>query len=358
MRGILPGSHLRAAAAVVGLTLLLGACGTAGGAEAGSDSGQAEKKATAVRLGYFPNLTHAPALVGVQQGLFADALGDDIQLSTTTFNAGPAAVEALFSEAIDATYIGPNPAINAYAQSKGEAVRIISGATSGGAFLIVNDDIKSAEDLKGKTLSSPQLGNTQDVALRAWLAEQGYKTDQQGGGDVKVQPQENSQILETFIAGEIDGAWVPEPYATRLIKEGKGHVLVDERDLWEGGRYVTTHLLVRTAFLDANPELVKKLLEAHVQAVAFVNDEPEKAKTAVNAALQGLTGKAIDEEVLDAAWKNLTFTTDPVAASLKKSAESAEAVGLLEPVDLEGIYSLDLLNEVLDAAGAEPVSAS
>ena len=155
----------------------------------------------------------------------------------------------MFADAIDITFIGPNPAINAYAKSNGEAVRVISGSTSGGAFLVVRPDINTAQDLKGKKIATPSLGNTQDVALRAWLKSNGLATDTAGGGDVSVVPQENAQTLETFIAGTIDGAWVPEPWATRLIQDGGAKVLVDERDLWPDGKYVTTHLLVATKFL-------------------------------------------------------------------------------------------------------------
>ena len=213
-----------------------------------------------LRLGYFPNLTHATALAGIKKGIFEDALPDNVTLTTMPFNAGPEAVEAIFSGGLDATFIGPNPAINAFSKSKGEAIRIISGATSGGAYLVVKPEITSAAQLKGKKLATPQLGNTQDVALRAWLKEQGLSTDAQGGGDVSILPQANSQTLDTFKSGDIDGAWVPEPWATRLVQEGGGKVLVDERDLWPNGQYVTTHLIVTPTFLKDHPDVVKALL--------------------------------------------------------------------------------------------------
>ena len=187
-----------------------------------------------LRLGYFPNVTHSAAVAGVARGIFADALADNVTLEPKTFNAGPDAVEAIFSSGLDASFMGPNPAINAFTRSSGQAIRIISGATSGGAFLIVRDGINTAADLRGKRIASPQLGNTQDVALRAWLAQNGLTADAQGGGDVSIVPQSNSQTLETFISGQIDGAWVPEPYATRMQQDGGGHVLVDERDLLAG----------------------------------------------------------------------------------------------------------------------------
>jgi NitT/TauT family transport system substrate-binding protein len=308
-----------------------------------------------LRLGYFPNVTHASALVGVEGELFEESLGDNVTLETATFNAGPAAVEALFSGAIDATYIGPNPAINAFAQSDGEAIRIVSGATSGGAFLVVNPDIERPRDLEGKTIASPQLGNTQDVALRTWLEDKGFEADTTGGGDVSVVPQDNAQTLELFRSGDIDGAWVPEPWATRLIDEGGGEILVDERDLWPKGRYVTTHLIVATEFLEENPEVVKQLLEGQVAANGLIEEDPEEAQDLVAQGIENATGTAIPPELVAATFETLTFTNDPIASSLRRSAKNAEAVGLLEPVDLDGIYSLKLLNQVLEADGQPKV---
>jgi NitT/TauT family transport system substrate-binding protein len=341
--GRLPG-RLYLGLAVLGL--LVAACG--GDASSG--------KPIILRLGYFPNVTHAPAIVGVEEGILAEALGPDVTLEPSYFNAGPEAIEALFGEAIDATFIGPNPAINAYAQSGGEAIRIIAGATSGGAFLVVRPGIKTAQDLRGATLATPQLGNTQDVALRAWLAKQGLSTDTTGGGDVSVLPQSNADTLRAFQAGDIDGAWVPEPWATRLIDEGGGVVLVDERDLWPAGLYVTTHLIVRTEFLDEHPDLVERLLRGHIEAVGFVNTSPTEAQAATNDGIEAITGARLPDEVIAAAWKNLTFTWDPIASSLRRSADDAVEVGLLEPVDLSGIYDLGILNRLLAEAGHDQVA--
>jgi len=336
-----------AAAAAVLATTALAACG---GEEPSASGG-----ATTLRLGYFANITHAPALVGVQNKIFAEKLGD-VALETKTFNAGPSAIEALFSGAIDATYIGPNPAITGWAQSKGSALRIIAGSTSGGAGLVVKPTINTPQDLKGKKIASPQLGNTQDVALRHWLKEQGFKTDTSGGGDVSVLPTPNAEVAAAFASGAVDGAWVPEPYLSRLILEGKGKLLLDEKDNWPGGQFVTTHLIVSKKFLDENPDAVKKLLEGHIAAVdAFTSNRAEAAKAA-NAHLEALTGKALKDDVLEASLTNLTFTVDPVASSLFTSARHAEEVGLLKPVDLKGIYHLDLLNGLLKAAGRTEVS--
>jgi NitT/TauT family transport system substrate-binding protein len=310
-----------------------------------------------LRLGYFPNVTHATAIVGVESGLFREKLGNNVQLATSTFNAGPAAIEALNSGAIDATYIGPNPAINAYAQSDGEAIRIISGATSGGAFLVVKSNIKSAKDFKGKKVASPQLGNTQDVALRTYLKKKGLKTDTAGGGDVSIVSQENAQTLDLFKQGEIAGAWVPEPWATRLVQEGGGKILVDERKLWPQGRYVTTHLIVRTEFLKDHPAAVKKLLEGQVAANDLIKDDSTRAQQLVGQGIDKATGKPIAPELIAASFQNLVFTNDPIASSLRKSAKDAEAVGLLKHVDLKGIYNLKLLNQVLTQQGEPSVKA-
>jgi NitT/TauT family transport system substrate-binding protein len=308
--------------------------------------------ADTVRLGYFANVTHAPAIVGVEEGLFQQELGDT-KLETSTFNAGPEAVEALFADALDITFIGPNPAVNAFAQSDGEAIRIVSGSTSGGAFLVVNQDIGTPADLAGKTLATPQLGNTQDVALRAWLKEEGYSTDTAGGGDVSVKPQANADTLSAFQAGDIDGAWVPEPWATRLIQEGDGKVLVEEADLWPNGQFVTTHVIVRTKFLEQYPGTVKAILEGELAALDFITANPTEAKTVTNAGIERITDKPLPQQVIDASWENLEFTADPIASSLAKSAEDAVEAGLLDPVELDGIYDLAILNELLVAA-AEP----
>ena len=327
-----------------------------------SDEGSGDAKAGAgaeaqtLRLGYFPNITHAPALVGVNKKFFEEALGSGTKLDSKTFNAGPAAIEALFSGAIDATYIGPNPAINGWAQSKGQGLKIIAGSTSGGAGLVVKEGINSAADLKGKKIATPQLGNTQDVALRAWLKENGLNADQQGGGDVSIQPQDNATALQAFAQGAIDGAWVPEPNLSRLILESKGKLLVDEKTLWPNEQFVTTHLIVSQEFLKKYPGTVKKLLQGHVKSVKYIETNNAEAQKAANAQLAALSGKPLKDEILQAAFKNLKFTHDPIAPSLFTSAKHAEEVGLLKPVDLAGIYDLTLLNEVLKADGQPEVS--
>jgi len=329
--------------------LVLTACASA---DAG---GSADNGPLTLRLGYFPNLTHASALVGVKKGFFASALGSGVTIETHTFNAGGEAVTAILSGSIDATFVGPNPTTNAFVQSHGEAVRVIAGATSGGALLVVKPSITSPAQLKGKKIADPQLGGTQDIALRWYLKGQGFRTDTAGGGDVNVLPQDNAQTLTSFKQGQIDGAWVPEPWASRLVVEGGGKVLVDERDLWPGGRFVTTNLIVSTQFLNSHPVRVKALLEGLYQATQYINSNPTDAQTVTNDAVEQITGKKLAGGVVSAAWPHLTFTLDPLAATLKASADHAHSLGLLPSVNVNGLYDLTLLNQVLAAHGQPAV---
>lgn len=288
--------------------------------------------------------------MGVHEGIFTKALGPSVKLGTSTFNAGPAEVEALFSGAIDAAYLGPSSAINAFAKSNGAAITVVSGATSGGAALVVKATIASAAELRGKTLASPQLGNTQDVALRSWLTTKGLKTDARGGGDVSVRPLDNAQTLQALQAGSIDGGWVPEPWATRLVQEGGAKVLVDERSLWPGGRFATTLLAVRSSFARQHPDTVKALLQGQVQANDFVNANRAKAQADANAEIATITGRPLAARVVVAAWASLDFTDDPVASSLQESADHATAAGLLKKTDLRGLVNLTTLDQVLSDA--------
>ena len=334
-----------ASVAIIGI-VLLASCSVGEAAEGDS---------LTLRLGFFPNVTHAPALVGIEDGILAEALGANVVLEPHAFNAGPEAIEAIFNGAIDASYIGPNPAINAFAQSNGEAIRIMAGTTSGGAALVVREDITSPDQLAGTVLATPQLGNTQDVALRAWLLEQGYETYVEGGGDVSITPMANADALNAFVAGEIDGAWVPEPWWTRMVEDGGGSVLVNEADLWPNGQFVTTHLIVATEFLEEHPDVVKRLIEGHVAAIDSTNEDPEAAQEVVIAEIEELSGSELSPSTVATAWENLEFTVDPIASSLETSAQHATELGLLESVDLEGIYDLTVLNEVLSEAGREEI---
>jgi NitT/TauT family transport system substrate-binding protein len=330
-------------------------------AAADSDGATAPSTAAELRLGYFGNVTHAPALVGVDRGFFAETLGTT-KLSTQVFNAGPAAVEALNAGAIDAAFVGPNPAINSFVQSGGESVRIVAGATSGGAQLVVREGIDTPEDLRGRTLTTPQLGGTQDVALRVWLQEQGLETSTAGSGDVTVNPTENAQTLQLFLDGKIDGAWVPEPWASRLVLEGGAKVLVDEKDLWPDGDFTTTLLIVNNEFLDNHPEQVKDLVEGERRSVEWLNSTLEtnkgEAAAAINAGLEAAHGKALAEGVIDRSLANIRFTQDPHATVLAQLLEDGATAGTTQEADLAGILDLSLLNQVLAETGEDPLSTA
>lgn len=348
--------NIKKSGAVVAASLLLLLTGcAAGGTPSAGSTDDATVDITEIRLGYFPNFTHAPALVALDQGFFQEELGEDVKITPVVFNAGPAAIEALFGNAVDVSFIGPNPAITGYAQSDGAALRVVAGAASGGAALVVREGIDSVDDLAGTTIATPQLGNTQDVALRYFLKENGFETTTEGGGDVSITPQDNAATLAALQSGDIDGAWVPEPWTTRLQTEGGAHVLVNEADLWDDGKFVVTHLISATSFLDQHPAAVEAVIRAEQRAIAFIQENPDEAKQIVNDSIEELTGKPIAPEVLDAAWENVTFTLDPLTATLFASAEHAKEVGLLDDVSLDGIYDLGLLNKVLAASGDDEI---
>ncbi|GBD38948.1 Putative aliphatic sulfonates-binding protein [bacterium HR37] len=311
-----------------------------------------------IRVGHFPNITHAQGIIGRANRWFEKALGEGVEVNWKIFNAGPSAIEALFAEQLDLAYIGPNPAINGYIKSKGVALRIIAGAASGGAALVVRADsgINTVKDFNGKRIASPQLGNTQDIALRTWLKENGYQVKEKGG-TVQVIPLANPDQLTLFLKKEIDGAWTVEPWVSRLILEGGGRLFLDERQLWPDGKFVTTHLIASTKFLKEHPDLVKKWITAHVELTDWINKNPEEAKKILNEEIKKETGKALPKGVLDESMKRISFTYDPIAISLFKSARRAFELGFLgkEQPDLSNIYDLTLLNEVLAEKGLPPV---
>jgi NitT/TauT family transport system substrate-binding protein len=305
---------------------------------------------TVVRIGAFPNITHPQAMVGKNEGWFEKALGNNVKIEWKSFNAGPSAIEALFAGALDITYIGPNPAITGYVRSNGEALRVVAGATSGGAALVVRNDsgIQKPEDFHGKRVASPQMGNTQDVALRAWLKAHGMKPADKGG-DVMVMPMANPDQLTLFQKKELDAAWAPEPWSTRLIKEGNGRLFLDERDLWPKGQFVTAHIIVSTKFLREHPDVVKNFLRAHVELTEWIQGHLPEAKKMLNDQIQKETGKALSPALLDEAFGRLQVTYDPLRSSLLNSAHSAFEAGFLGKTmpDLSNLYDLSLLNQVL-----------
>ncbi len=347
---------LKLTALAAAAMMLAGCAASAGASEQQPADITGGSPATELRLGYFANVTHAPALVGLQEGIFQKDLGSTT-LTTQIFNAGPAAIEALSAGAIDATYIGPNPSINTFIQSAGKSARIIAGATTGGAALVVRDGIDSAADLKGTTLATPQLGNTQDVALRSWLADQGYTTDTTGGGDVHITPTENAQTLTLFQQGQLDGAWLPEPWVSRLVEDAGAHVLVDEADLWPDGAFPTTVLLVRADFLAEHPQTVAALLRGHLDALAWLDENADQAASAINAKLTADTGKALDDAVITRALQNVTFSADPHAETFSTLVDNGLKAGTQKAGSIDGLFDLRLLNRLLTEDGADTVSA-
>ncbi|WP_309115039.1 ABC transporter substrate-binding protein [Saccharothrix sp.] len=350
-RGILTKS-LAALTAFLALT----ACSRADRGNDAATTGD-QGPAAELRLGYFPNVTHAAALVGVEQGLFTKELGGT-KLTTQTFNAGPEAVNALLGGSLDATFIGSGPAINAYAKSGGEAVRLIAGATSGGAQLVVKPEIASVNDLKGKVVTTPQLGNTQDIALKKWLSDQKIGIGA-GADQVNVTNTENAPSLDLFKKGDVQGAWAPEPWSSRLVLDAGAKVLLDEKTQWEGGEFPTTVLLVRTQFLREHPQTVEALLKGHLAATDFALNNKPDAKKVVNDALKKLTGKSLGEPVLDRAFDNIELTLDPQAKTFPRLAEDAVTAGVAkEAADVAGLADFTLLNKVLAAAGKPTVDTA
>ncbi|MFB7109920.1 aliphatic sulfonate ABC transporter substrate-binding protein [Streptomyces sp. NPDC056190] len=353
----------RGLAVVAALPLLtLAACGY--GSQAADDGAQQKVAAGAektdgldsVRIGYFGNLTHATALVGVNKGFFQKELGATV-VKPSVFNAGPSEIEALNSDSIDIGWIGPSPAINGYTKSGGKSLRIIGGSASGGVKLVVDPKkIKSLKDVKGKKIATPQLGNTQDVAFLNWIAEQGWKVDAQSGkGDVSVVRTDNKITPDAYKSGSIDGAWVPEPTASKLVAEG-AKVLLDEASLWPDKKFVITNIIVSQKFLKEHPKAVEAVLKASVDTNKWINANPDEAKAAANRQLGVDSGKELPENVLDPAWKSIQITDDPLASTLDAQAQHAVKAGLLQSPKLAGIYDLAPLNKVLKAAGEPTVS--
>ena len=318
----------------------------------------AQQKPLVIRVGYFPNITHPQALVGRAGGQFDKALGPGVQIEWKAFNAGPSAIEAMFANAIDMTYVGPNPTVTGYVRSQGDAVRVISGAASGGASLVVRQGagIQKASDFHAKKVATPQQGNSQDVALRAWLRANGLKTREKGG-DVQVLPITNADQFTLFLKGQLDASWAPEPWAARLVHEAGGRIFLDERDLWPNRQFVITNLIVRPKFLKDHPDVVKNFLRVHVELTDWINKNPAQAKQLLNQQLQKETGKPLAPETLDDAFSRIEVTYDPIHSALLKSTQQAFAEGFLgrTPPDLSGLYDLNLLNEVLREKKARPV---
>jgi len=309
------------------------------------------EKSGILRLGYFPNINHAQAVIGVGNGDFQNALGD-VKIESQVFNAGPAAVEALFANRIDVAYVGPNPAINGYIKSDGQGLKIIAGVSSGGAVFVIRNDsgITTVHDFAGKKFASPQLGNTQDVALRSYLLKNGYKTSE-NGGNVTILPAATSDIVTMMSKKDIDGAWVPEPWGTILVKQANGKIFLDERDLWPNGKFATALIVARTDYLKSHPDIIQKLLEAHVKETVWINNNKDESIKDFNIQLQKITGKTIPNDVISDAFTRMDITYDPVKSSVSKSAQNAFDLGFLgdKKPDLSNIFDLSILDKVLQA---------
>jgi NitT/TauT family transport system substrate-binding protein len=297
-----------------------------------------------LRVGFFPNITHAQALVGNGSGAFKQAV-PNIELKM--FNAGPAAMEALTSGSLDASYVGTGPAINTFLKA-GRELRIIAVAVDGGAVLVTKT-ARSPAELKGKTLASPQLGNTQDIALRHWLGQQGLKV----GQDVTVTPLSNPDILGLFLNGKIEGAWVPEPWGARMVAEGGGHILVDERDLWPDKRFHTTVLVTTRKALEERREQLKQLLRAHVALTRQWQQQPDAFVSRVNEAFGKVTGHPISEPILKDSFSRLEPALEAMPAQLEQVARHAQQLGFIPSSDLSGLVDTSLLREVM-AQDAKP----
>ncbi len=324
---------------------------------------QAQSATKVLNIGYYPNINHAQAVIGFGSGEFQREFGNNIQVHTFIFNAGSSAIQALLAKRVDVTYVGSGPSVIGYVASQGKGVdlRIISGAVSGGAVFVVRNDsgINSPKDFANKVFASPQLGNTQDVALRKYLQDNGYKT-KENGGNVTVTPVDNPIILTLFLKKQIDGAWVPEPWGARLVNEAGGKILVDERTLWPpDGKFVTGNIVTRTDYLQQNPDVIKKLLAAHVNETRWINNHTDAAIKAFNTEFQKLTGKTVPENELRQSWSRLQFTYDPLKLSFFQAANNAYDIGFLAKgkpkPDLSGIYDLTILNEVLKEKGLQPI---
>src|SRR6266851_8098160 len=349
------------AAGVAAVMLLAAGCSSSAGGSSGSGSGGASTAAkgpVTLKLGFLTNITHAPALIGIAKGYFAKSLGKNVKLEVKPYSTGTLEGTALLAGQLDAAYVGPNPAIKAWQTSSGKLIKIISGAASGGAALVVKKGISSVSQLKGQSLATPSLGNSQDVALRYWLKKHGLTTTQTGGGDVPIKPTTpNSAAVLAFQSGQIAGGWEPAPYDAEMVAEG-GHVLVNEASLWPKGQFVTTNLVVTQQFLAAHPSVVSGLLKGQVQANSFIHANMPGAEAAANKELTSLLGKGLDPGVLSAAFKEITFTNDPIASSLAADAQHAVAVGLLTPVhNISALYDLGPLNTLLKASGQPQVSS-
>jgi NitT/TauT family transport system substrate-binding protein len=311
-------------------------------------------------MGYFPDLTHMVALVGAGSGIFQRELGRQVQLRKQTFNAGPTEIQALLAGSIDIAFVGPTPAINGYIHSHGSALRVIAGASSGGVFFIVraNAGIRSPADLADKKLADPQKGGTQDLALRHYLQVHRLQSTDLGG-NVHIISTTNASILSLFKEGELDGAWVPQPWATRLVREAAGKIFLDERSLWPGGQFATTIVAVRQAFYNSHPEVVKRFLQAEIDTVEYIRSNQARAEQVANQQIKAITTSSVQSHELALAFQSIQVTYDPLVSTIAQQVDRLYTSGFLySRPDLAHFSLLTLLNEILAARGLATVATS
>jgi NitT/TauT family transport system substrate-binding protein len=294
-----------------------------------------------IRIAYFPNIGHAIPIVGMEKGFFEANVGEQVKIETRVFDSGPQAIESLFANSIDLAYVGPGPAINGFLNSENHNVKILAGAASGGASFIVHpeSEINSASDFAGKKIAAPQIGNTQDVSLRHYLSENGLKTADRGGS-VIVYNISNPDIYTLFVKGDIDGAWVAEPWATILETELDGKRLFHEEELWPNHEFASVLLIANTDFVEKNPDIISSFLESHYETVTWINQNPIDTRIVFNNFLNSHLGQSLPDDVVDIALSNLVITDDPLLDSVNSFAEKADTLGYLgrNGYDLSGIF--------------------
>ena len=283
-----------------------------------------------IRIAYFPNIGHAIPIVGMEQGFFEEKIGEQTKIETRVFDSGPQAIESLFANSVDVAYVGPGPAINGFLNSENNNVRILAGAASGGASFIVhpNSEINSVSDFAGKKIATPQIGNTQDVSLRNYLSENGLKPAEKGGS-VVIYNISNPDIYTLFVKGDIDGAWVPEPWATILETELDGKRLFHEEELWPDKEFASVLLIGNVDYIKENPTTITHFLNAHHETTIWINENPEETRTVFNNFLDSYLGQSLSDDVVDIALSNLVITADPLPNSVFSFAEKADALGYL-----------------------------
>lgn len=310
-------------------------------------SGQQRAAGNQIRIGFFPNITHAQALYGKNTGLYEAAFGDEVDLQWLEFNAGPSEIEAMFAGEVDIGYIGPVPAINAYAKSNGDVV-VIAGATNAGAILVTRPDLTltSARELDGLRVAIPQLGNTQHLSLLNILKENDLKTTD-SGGTVDVIAAANADIMTLLDQGSIDAALVPEPWGARMVGEIGANILMDEHEVWRDGDYPVALVIVNREFMEANPDLVRIFLETHLAITNEINDNYAESKAIINSELENLTGRALDEDILDQAFSRIIVTVDVNQEAIDGFVDILVSEGFSNPIDdTSSILHLDILNDL------------